>query len=147
MTEAEKTKAEALLSSIGSYRGGNLSLSVEDVELIEKAVRQSIDAPSSGDMGDLRDILSEEAAEIIVERVKWLRFPPGSDSYEKWIAKGNLPPRDRWVQEVGDLFYIVLLLVEKGVISIDELRVALERKREKMTKLYGEQASLKEPLP
>ena len=85
---------------------------------------------------EILDILQEECAEVIVEVSKCRRFGLDSVHYKT----GELH-QDMLTQELGDVLAMMRLLVESGVVSMDALEAAGERKIEKLRKwsnIFGE---------
>lgn len=86
-------------------------------------------------IGDPLDMLAEECAEVIKERIKALRFGIEGDEYVR--EHGNPSPRERILQEIGDLLFVVDALVARGTFSKDEIAFAKQRKRARMEELFG----------
>ena len=85
---------------------------------------------------EILDILQEECGEVIVEVSKCRRFGLDSVHYKT----GELH-QDMLTQELGDVLAMMKLLVESGVVSMDALEAAGERKIEKLRKwsnIFGE---------
>ena len=85
---------------------------------------------------EILDILQEECAEVIVEVSKCRRF--GVDSVHYKTGQSH---RSMLEQELGDVLAMMRLLVESGVVSMDALEAAGERKLEKLRKwsnIFGE---------
>jgi NTP pyrophosphatase (non-canonical NTP hydrolase) len=78
---------------------------------------------------EILDILQEECGEVIVEVSKCRRFGLDSVHYKT----GELH-QDMLTQELGDVLAMMRLLVESGVVSMDALEAAGERKIEKLRK-------------
>lgn len=78
---------------------------------------------------EILDILQEECAEVIVEVSKCRRF--GVDSVHYKTGQSH---RSMLEQELGDVLAMMRLLVESGVVSMDALEAAGERKIEKLHK-------------
>jgi NTP pyrophosphatase (non-canonical NTP hydrolase) len=78
---------------------------------------------------EILDILQEECGEVIVEVSKCRRFGIDSQHY-----KTNIPHREMLEQELGDVMAMIRLLIEQGVISVEALEAAGERKLEKLRK-------------
>ena len=76
---------------------------------------------------EILDILQEECAEVIVEVSKCRRFGLDSVHYKT----GELH-QDMLTQELGDVLAMIKLLVESGVVSMEALEAAGERKLEKL---------------
>lgn len=75
------------------------------------------------------DILQEECAEVIVEVSKCRRFGLNSTHY-----KTNIEHSKMLALEVGDVLALVDILVDQGVLDVNELAVAKENKKEKLKK-------------
>jgi NTP pyrophosphatase (non-canonical NTP hydrolase) len=85
---------------------------------------------------EILDILQEECAEVIVEVSKCRRFGLDSVHYKT----GELH-QAMLEQELGDVLAMIRLLIEQGVISVEALEAAGERKLEKLRKwstIFGE---------
>ena len=78
---------------------------------------------------EILDILQEECAEVIVEVSKCRRFGIDSQHY-----KTNLPHKEMLEQEIGDVLAMIKLLLEDGVITVEGVEAAAERKIEKLHK-------------
>ena len=78
---------------------------------------------------EILDILQEECGEVIVEVSKCRRFGLDSVHYKT----GELH-QDMLTQELGDVLAMIRLLVESGVVSMDALEAAGERKIEMLRK-------------
>ena len=79
-------------------------------------------------------IAQEECAEVIVAISKIFRF--GFDS--RW-PEGGVDNRSRLTEELGDLMAMVKLMDENGIINLEELSKAGERKITKLktwSKIY-----------
>jgi NTP pyrophosphatase (non-canonical NTP hydrolase) len=79
-------------------------------------------------------IAQEECAEVVVAISKIFRF--GFDS--RW-PEGGVDNRSRLTEELGDLMAIVKLMNENGIINLEELSKAGERKITKLktwSKIY-----------
>ena len=79
-------------------------------------------------------IAQEECAEVIVAISKVFRF--GFDS--RW-PEGGVDNRSRLTEELGDLMAMVKLMDENGIINLEELSKAGERKITKLktwSKIY-----------
>ena len=76
---------------------------------------------------EILDILQEECAEVIVEVSKCRRFGIDSQHY-----KTNLPHKEMLEQEIGDVLAMIKLLLEDGVITVEGVEAAAERKIEKL---------------
>ena len=78
---------------------------------------------------EILDILQEECAEVIVEVSKCRRFGIDSQHY-----KTQVPHREMLEQELGDVMAMIKLLLEDGVITVEGIEAAAERKIEKLHK-------------
>ena len=79
-------------------------------------------------------ITQEECAEVVVAISKIFRF--GFDS--RW-PEGGVDNRSRLTEELGDLMAMVKLMDENGIINLEELSKAVERKITKLktwSKIY-----------
>jgi len=79
-------------------------------------------------------IAQEECAEVVVAISKIFRF--GFDS--RW-PEGGIDNRSRLTEELGDLLAMVKLMDENGIIDLEELSKAGERKITKLktwSKIY-----------
>lgn len=79
-------------------------------------------------------ITQEECAEVVVAISKIFRF--GFDS--RW-PEGGVDNRSRLTEELGDLMAMVKLMDENGIINLEELSKAGERKITKLktwSKIY-----------
>ena len=79
-------------------------------------------------------IAQEECGEVIVAISKIFRF--GFDS--RW-PEGGIDNRTRLTEELGDLMAMVQLMVQNGIVDMDELSKAGERKITKLktwSKIY-----------
>ena len=76
---------------------------------------------------EVMDILQEECAEVIQAVSKISRF--GIDNFKPGKPKTN---RDHLEEELGDMLAMIDIMLELGVISIDNLEVA---KKAKIVKL------------
>lgn len=85
--------------------------------------------------GDPLDMLAEEASEIIKEVMKIKRF--GLQGMPEWFAATGKTPRDYVIQEIGDLTYLVQVLISRGFINEADIQHAVCLKRERMIELYG----------
>ena len=72
-------------------------------------------------------ITQEECAEVVVAISKIFRF--GFDS--RW-PEGGVDNRSRLTEELGDLMAMVKLMDENGIINLEELSKAGERKITKL---------------
>ena len=73
------------------------------------------------------DILQEECAEVIVEVSKCRRF--GLDSYHYKTGQLHSVMLEN---EIGDVLAMVDILVEQGIVSVDNLNKAKEAKKQKL---------------
>lgn len=78
---------------------------------------------------EVMDILQEECAEVIQAVSKINRF--GADNVKPGKPKTN---RDHLEEELGDMLAMIDIMLELGVISIDNLEVAKKAKIEKLKK-------------
>lgn len=78
---------------------------------------------------EILDILQEECAEVIVEVSKCRRFGIDSQHYKTLV-----PHREMLEQELGDVMAMIKLLLEDGVITVEGIEAAAERKIEKLHK-------------
>jgi NTP pyrophosphatase (non-canonical NTP hydrolase) len=78
---------------------------------------------------EILDILQEECAEVIVEVSKCRRFGIDSVHYKTGELHQHMLE-----QELGDVLAMMRLLIESGVVSMDALEAAGERKIEKLRK-------------
>lgn len=76
---------------------------------------------------EILDILQEECAEVIQNISKCRRF-----GMENVYLKGEGTQREQLVKEIGDVLAMIELLKENGIVSKDELDLAI---RNKFTKL------------
>ena len=72
-------------------------------------------------------IAQEECAEVIQAISKIFRF----GLHGEHCGESN---RDRLTEEVGDLFCMIQLMIESGVINIDQVDDASRKKKEKLQK-------------
>jgi len=77
------------------------------------------------------EILAEECAEVIQIKSKIVRF--GME--DVWPARG-MSNREALEQEIGDVLALVEVLIGNGVLSLEGLLAARERKIEKMGEWY-----------
>ena len=85
---------------------------------------------------EILDILQEECGEVIVEVSKCRRFGIDSVHYKTGELHQHM-----LTQELGDVLAMMRLLVENGVVSMEALEAAGERKLEKLRKwstIFGE---------
>ena len=83
---------------------------------------------------EVMDILQEECAEVIQAVSKISRF--GIDNFKPGKPKTN---RDHLEEELGDMLAMIDIMLELGVISIDNLEVAEKAKIVKLkqwSKIY-----------
>lgn len=76
---------------------------------------------------EVMNILSEEAAEIVVAVSKCHRF--GMDNYKPGKPKTN---REHLEEEIGDLLAMIDILVDMQVINTESLEIAKIAKIEKL---------------
>lgn len=79
------------------------------------------------DVEEVMNILSEECAEVIQAVSKINRF--GLDNFKPGKPKTN---REHLEEELGDMLAMIDILCSKGVIELDNLRVAKLAKIEKL---------------
>jgi NTP pyrophosphatase (non-canonical NTP hydrolase) len=82
---------------------------------------------SADKVKEIMDILQEECAEVVVAVSKISRF--GIDNYKPNKPKTN---REHLEEELGDLMAMIDILLEKGVVSADNINVAKHAKIEKL---------------
>ncbi len=78
---------------------------------------------------EVLDITQEECAEVVVAISKISRF--GIDNYKPGKPKTN---REHLEEELGDLLAMIDILLEKKVVSMDNLEIAKRAKIEKLKK-------------
>ena len=78
---------------------------------------------------EVMDILQEECAEVIQAVSKISRF--GIDNFKPGKPKTN---RDHLEEELGDMLAMIDILLEKKLISLDNLEIAKSAKIEKLKK-------------
>lgn len=78
-------------------------------------------------VSEAMDILQEECAEVIQAVSKCRRF--GLNNIKPSKERTNLECLE---EEVGDLLAMVDILVEKGILSLDNLQTANRAKKEKL---------------
>ena len=78
---------------------------------------------------EILSIAQEECGEVVVAISKIFRF--GFDS--RW-PEGGVDNRTRLTEELGDLMAMVKLMSDLGIIDIDEMSKAGERKITKLKK-------------
>jgi NTP pyrophosphatase (non-canonical NTP hydrolase) len=79
-------------------------------------------------------ILQEECAEVIVEVSKCDRFGMDSVHYKTGLLHSKMLE-----MEVGDVLAMVDILIEQGVLDVNELDIAKANKKEKLkvwSKIY-----------
>ena len=79
-------------------------------------------------------ILQEECAEVIVEVSKCDRFGMNSVHYKTGLLHSKMLE-----MEVGDVLAMVDILIEQGVLDVNELDIAKANKKEKLkvwSKIY-----------
>ena len=82
-------------------------------------------------MGDPLCMLAEENSEVIKEIMKAKRF--GLLGCLEWTSKGNPPPIENIHRELGDVFAVIDILVDLGVLDFEKImgyRVAKKQKIE-----------------
>ena len=82
---------------------------------------------------EILDILQEECGELVVAVSKVRRFGLENSYKDGGTQKEHL------TQEAGDVILMIHLLVEHGVITMEELQQASQRKAEKLkvwSKIY-----------
>ncbi len=80
------------------------------------------------------DILQEECAEVIVEISKCRRFGLNSVHYKTGIEHKKMLE-----QEIGDVLAMIDILIERNIITIENLDIAKSKKKEKLklwSKIY-----------
>ena len=80
-------------------------------------------------VSETMDILQEECAEVIQAVSKCRRF--GLNNIKPGKERTNLECLE---EEVGDLLAMVDILVEKNILSLDNLNAANKAKKEKLKK-------------
>jgi NTP pyrophosphatase (non-canonical NTP hydrolase) len=78
---------------------------------------------------EVMDILQEECAEVIQAVSKISRF--GIDNFKPGKPKTN---REHLEEEIGDVLAMIDIMLEKNVISLDNLEAAKAAKIEKLKK-------------
>jgi NTP pyrophosphatase (non-canonical NTP hydrolase) len=78
---------------------------------------------------EVMNILSEECAEVVVAVSKCHRF--GMDNYKPGKPKTN---REHLEEEIGDLLAMVDIMLDKGIVTADNLEAAKIAKIEKLKK-------------
>jgi NTP pyrophosphatase (non-canonical NTP hydrolase) len=78
---------------------------------------------------EVMDITQEECAEVIQAISKISRF--GIDNLKPSKPKTN---REHLEEELGDMLAMVDIMLEKGVVSLDNLNIAKAAKIEKLKK-------------
>jgi NTP pyrophosphatase (non-canonical NTP hydrolase) len=78
---------------------------------------------------EVMDITQEECAEVIVAISKINRF--GIDNFKPGKPKTN---REHLEEELGDMLAMVDIMLEKGVVTLDNLNIAKAAKIEKLKK-------------
>lgn len=76
---------------------------------------------------EILNIAQEECAELIQIISKVRRF--GIDEYH---FKDKVPNRQRLAEEVGDVLCMIMLMIEEGVISQEDVEQARNNKVEKL---------------
>ena len=72
-------------------------------------------------------ILQEECAEVIVEVSKCRRFGINSLHYKSGIKHSNMLET-----EIGDVLALIDILVDQGILNLDNLKEATVAKKEKL---------------
>ena len=72
-------------------------------------------------------ILQEECAEVIVEVSKCRRFGIDSLHYKSGIKHSNMLET-----EIGDVLALIDILVDQGILNLDNLKEATVAKKEKL---------------
>jgi NTP pyrophosphatase (non-canonical NTP hydrolase) len=85
--------------------------------------------PNPANYKETMDILQEECGEVIVEVSKCRRFGLNSTHYKTGLLHSTMLEN-----EIGDVLAMVDILVEQGIVSVDNLNKAKESKKEKLTK-------------
>lgn len=80
-------------------------------------------------VSEAMDILQEECAEVIQAVSKCRRF--GLNNVKPGKERTNLECLE---EEVGDLMAMIDILVEKNILSLDNLKLANKAKKEKLKK-------------
>ena len=78
---------------------------------------------------EVMDITQEECAEVIQAISKISRF--GIDNFKPGKPKTN---REHLEEELGDMLAMVDIMLEQGVVSLDNLNIAKAAKIEKLKK-------------
>jgi NTP pyrophosphatase (non-canonical NTP hydrolase) len=78
---------------------------------------------------EVMDITQEECAEVIQAISKISRF--GIDNFKPGKPKTN---REHLEEELGDMLAMVDIMLEKGVVTLDNLNIAKAAKIEKLKK-------------
>lgn len=99
--------------------------------------------------GSPLDMLGEECAEAVKEIFKAYRF--GMDTVYTGKAPGTgvyrtTSPRQRLVQEVGDILVSVDLCVALGFFSAKDIAAAKAKKRQRLVELFGHDYESKMPV-
>lgn len=121
---------------------GHIVLERDDAERLVQAWRAlfwrtKVTVPKypNAKIGDPLDLLIEECAEIIKEVSKAHRFTLDGDEYV--TEHGNPPPRLRILTEIGDLLFILDVLVDRGLFTRQEYENARRAKFARMYELFG----------
>jgi len=77
------------------------------------------------------EILAEECAEVIRIKSKIVRF--GLDDYH---PKNGAVNRQSLEEEIGHVLFMVYVLVERGILSEDNIDKAIEEKASKIMEWY-----------
>jgi NTP pyrophosphatase (non-canonical NTP hydrolase) len=78
-------------------------------------------------------ILQEECAEVTQAISKIFRFGMNS----KWPDQNAPSNKEKLEGEIGDLLCMIDILIEKAILSDNNVNLARHRKREKLTKWSG----------
>lgn len=87
-------------------------------------------------MGDPLIMLSEECTEVIKEVCKAKRF--GLEGDEGYMTGDKISPRERLIQEVGDVLTVIEILIQRRVFTQQELAKATERKRVRLRECFAD---------
>jgi NTP pyrophosphatase (non-canonical NTP hydrolase) len=86
----------------------------------------------AGSEGNPLDVLVEEAAEVIQAVMKIKRFGLAGTR-----GPGHQTPREKLVQELGDLIVVAAWLSQDGVFTDEEMEAAMDNKVERLKELFG----------
>jgi NTP pyrophosphatase (non-canonical NTP hydrolase) len=73
------------------------------------------------------DILQEECAEVIVEVSKCRRFGMDNTHYKTGLKHSTMLEN-----EIGDVLAMVDILIERNILTQENLNIAKQRKKEKL---------------